>query len=100
MSIGNGAPAWPSVIVSNGRISRSEHTDGRPTWRWCAVGPDITPARLARPPVPLHAGPAARRRARATSTAVAVIPLPQEIALDGAPPAASGHLPTLLQVGA
>jgi len=25
MSIGNGAPAWPSVIVSNGRISRSEH---------------------------------------------------------------------------
>jgi len=26
MSIGNGAPAWPSVIVSNGRISRSEHT--------------------------------------------------------------------------
>jgi len=28
MSIGNGAPAWPSVIVSNGRISRSEHTAG------------------------------------------------------------------------
>jgi hypothetical protein len=27
MSIGNGAPAWPSVIVSNGRISRSEHTE-------------------------------------------------------------------------
>jgi len=26
MSIGNGAPAWPSVIVSNDRISRSEHT--------------------------------------------------------------------------
>jgi rRNA maturation protein Nop10 len=26
MSIGNGAPAWPSVIVSNGRISRSEHS--------------------------------------------------------------------------
>ncbi len=25
MSIGNGASAWPSVIVSNGRISRSEH---------------------------------------------------------------------------
>jgi len=28
MSIGNGAPAWPSVIVSNGRISRSEHISG------------------------------------------------------------------------
>ncbi len=28
MSIGNGAPAWPSVIVSNGRISRSEHSQG------------------------------------------------------------------------
>ncbi len=30
MSIGNGAPAWPSVIVSNGRISRSEHKHGDP----------------------------------------------------------------------
>ncbi len=27
MSIGKGAPAWPSVIVSNGQISRSEHTE-------------------------------------------------------------------------
>ncbi len=26
MSIGNGAPAWPSVIVSNGGISPSDHT--------------------------------------------------------------------------
>jgi hypothetical protein len=25
MSIGNGAPAWPSVIVSNGGISPSDH---------------------------------------------------------------------------
>ncbi len=30
MNIGNGAPAWPSVIVSNGRISRSEHTCADP----------------------------------------------------------------------
>jgi len=28
MSIGNGAPAWPSVIVSNGGISPSDHTRG------------------------------------------------------------------------
>ncbi len=26
MGIGNGAPAWPSVIVSNGGISPSDHT--------------------------------------------------------------------------
>ena len=26
MSIGNGAPAWPSVIVSNGGISPSDHS--------------------------------------------------------------------------
>ncbi len=34
MSIGNGAPAWPSVIVSNGRISRSEHI-------WYAASPFV-----------------------------------------------------------
>jgi len=28
MSIGNGAPAWPSVIVSNGGISPSDHIGG------------------------------------------------------------------------
>jgi len=28
MSIGNGAPAWPSVIVSNGGISPSDHMRG------------------------------------------------------------------------
>ncbi len=31
MSIGNGAPAWPSVIVSNDGISPSDHT-GRRTY--------------------------------------------------------------------
>jgi hypothetical protein len=40
MSIGNGAPAWPSVIVSNGGISPSDHivgyiamTPGAAAWR-------------------------------------------------------------------
>jgi len=28
MSIGNSAPAWPSVIVSNGGISPSDHRRG------------------------------------------------------------------------
>ncbi len=29
MGIGNGAPAWPSVIISNGGISPSDHKGGQ-----------------------------------------------------------------------
>jgi len=78
MSIGNGAPAWPSVIVSNGRISGSEHIRPRgvssstPSMRSeitkprrfiaphqgtpCAFSPKYNPHR------PLHPWPRRKRR--------------------------------------
>jgi len=39
MSIGNGAPAWPSVIVSNGGISPSDHSSRREQSHTVRVSP-------------------------------------------------------------